>query len=84
MVSSNHQAFLVGLFHYTFLNLVSPHLLDPPPAYMGVTNLCGDQFESHVANVARYAIDIIAAATKILIDEEHPEKGSVKIRVGTL
>lgn len=51
-------------------------------AYMGVTNLTGEEFETHVKQVAEYAIDIIAAANKILIDEEAPEKGTVKIRVG--
>ncbi|CAB9499442.1 activated protein kinase catalytic subunit alpha-1 [Seminavis robusta] len=51
-------------------------------AYMGVTNLSGQEFETHVKQVAEYAMEIIAAASKILIDEDAPEKGCVKIRVG--
>ena len=51
-------------------------------AYMGVTNLSGDQFETHVKNIAEYAIEIVQAASQILIDEEDPSRGSVQIRVG--
>lgn len=49
---------------------------------MGVTNLGGDQFETHVKNIALYAMDIVEAASKILIDEENPDRGCVQIRVG--
>ena len=52
------------------------------PAYMGVTNLGGDQFETHVKNIALYAMEIVEAASKILIDEENPDRGCVQIRVG--
>ena len=38
----------------------------------GVTNLDGSQFETHVKNVAEYAMDIIEAASKILVDEDAP------------
>lgn len=33
-------------------------------------------------DIARFAIDIISEAGKIIIDEENPQLGFVKIRVG--
>jgi guanylate cyclase len=51
-------------------------------AYMGVTNLDGNEFETHVKQVAEYAQDAIRAAANILIDEENPAMGYVQIRVG--
>ena len=51
-------------------------------AYMGVTNLLGDQDDTHVAQVAKFAVDIITAARQITIDPDAPEKGRVQIRVG--
>ena len=51
-------------------------------AYMGVTNLDKSQADEHVKNIAEYAIEIIAAASQILIDENEPERGTVQIRVG--
>jgi class 3 adenylate cyclase len=49
---------------------------------MGVTNLDRNQEESHVKNAAEFAIDIIKAANKVLIDQEDPKRGYVNIRVG--
>jgi len=51
-------------------------------AYMGVTNLLGDQNNTHVKHIAEFAIDMITEASKILVDEEEPSKGYIKIRVG--
>jgi guanylate cyclase len=51
-------------------------------AYMGVSNLDGSEFDSHVKQIAEYAQDAIAAASQILIDDENPERGPVRIRVG--
>jgi class 3 adenylate cyclase len=51
-------------------------------AYVGVTNLAGDQLETHARHVTEFAMDKIIAASRILIDEEAPEKGTVQIRVG--
>jgi len=51
-------------------------------AYMGVTNLDGTQFETHVKDAAEFAVAIMEAASKILIDKDAPEKGCVKMRVG--
>lgn len=49
---------------------------------MGVTNLEGNQEENHAKHVAEFAIDMINAASKVLIDEEEPNKGYIHIRVG--
>jgi len=49
---------------------------------MGVTNLDGSEFDTHVKQIADYSVEAIEAANKVLIDEEHPEKGTVQIRVG--
>ena len=49
---------------------------------MGVTNLDGSQFDSHVKQIADFAVEAIDAASKILIDEDAPERGFVQIRVG--
>lgn len=51
-------------------------------AYMGVTNLDGSQFDTHVKAIAEFATEAIEAAGKILIDEDAPERGTVQIRVG--
>ena len=51
-------------------------------AYMGVTNLEGNQDDTHVKQIAEFAIDLIIEASKILIDDEEPSKGYIKIRVG--
>ena len=51
-------------------------------AYMGVTNLDGTEYDTHVKQVAEYAQDAIRAASQILIDEEDPSMGCVQIRVG--
>ena len=49
---------------------------------MGVTNLEGNQDDTHVKQIAEFAIDLIIEASKILIDDEEPSKGYIKIRVG--
>ena len=49
---------------------------------MGVTNLVEDQEDCHVKSIAEFAIDMINAASMILIDEDEPNKGYVQIRVG--
>ncbi len=51
-------------------------------AYMGVTNLDGSEYDTHVKQAAEYAQDAIRAASQILIDEEDLSKGYVQIRVG--
>ena len=51
-------------------------------AYMGVTNIVEDQSEEHVRLIAEFAVDMIDEASKILIDEDEPDKGYIKIRVG--
>ncbi len=51
-------------------------------AYMGVTNLDGSEYDTHVKQVAEYSQDAIRAASQILIDDEDPSKGCVQIRVG--
>jgi guanylate cyclase, other len=49
---------------------------------MGVTNLENDQTDDHVARIARFAMEAVQAASLVLIDQENPKKGYVKIRVG--
>ena len=49
---------------------------------MGVTNLDGSEYDTHVKQIAEYAQDAIRAASQILIDEDDPSKGCVQIRVG--
>jgi len=51
-------------------------------AWMGVTNLENDQDDTHVKQIAEFAIDAVQAASKIMIDEDDPKKGYVRIRVG--
>lgn len=51
-------------------------------AYMGVTNLVENQEDTHVKQIAEFAIDMINEAGQILVDEEEPEKGYIRIRVG--
>mmetsp|Transcript_1873 Transcript_1873/g.5293 ORF Transcript_1873/g.5293 Transcript_1873/m.5293 type:complete len:232 (+) Transcript_1873:258-953(+) len=49
---------------------------------MGVTNLDGSEYDSHVKQVAEYAMDIVRAASRVLIDEDDPSLGYVQTRVG--
>jgi guanylate cyclase, other len=49
---------------------------------MGVTNLDQSQDHEHAKNIAEYALEAIEAASKILIDEDNPARGCIKIRVG--
>lgn len=49
---------------------------------MGVTNLEKTQEDTHAKNAALFAIAMVKAASKILIDEEKPELGYINIRVG--
>jgi len=51
---------------------------------MGLTNLDGSEFNTHVKQVAMFAQDAVAASSKILIDDEDPSKGYVQIRVGSI
>eukprot|EP00980_Cylindrotheca_fusiformis_P005526 scaffold1172_cov115-Cylindrotheca_fusiformis.AAC.1 len=51
-------------------------------AWVGVTNLDGNQSDSHVKRIADFAVDVVAAAGTILIDVDDPSAGSVHIRVG--
>ena len=49
---------------------------------MGVTNLDGTQFDDHVKRVADFAMEAVETASEVYIDEDAPERGCVKIRVG--
>ncbi|EKX54200.1 hypothetical protein GUITHDRAFT_52241, partial [Guillardia theta CCMP2712] len=51
-------------------------------AYMAVTNLLEDQVEDHAVRIARFALDAIECASTTLQDEDAPELGTLKIRVG--
>jgi len=51
-------------------------------AWVGVTNLEGNQDLTHAKRIAEFAVDAVEAANNIWIDEERPEAGSVHIRVG--
>src|SRR6056300_678363 len=51
-------------------------------AWMGVTNLEGNQADSHAKRIAEFAMDAIQAANQVLIDEDDPSAGYVHIRVG--
>ncbi|CAB9509368.1 activated protein kinase catalytic subunit alpha-1 [Seminavis robusta] len=51
-------------------------------AWMGVTNLEGDQDLTHVRHIAEYAIDMVNLANTVMIDTEDPTRGFVNIRVG--
>ena len=42
----------------------------------------GSQDTDHVKAIAEFAIDAVEAASKILIDEEDPKRGYVRIRAG--
>lgn len=49
---------------------------------MGVTNLEKNQDHSHTKNAALFAIDLVIAASNILIDEDKPELGHINILAG--
>merc|ERR1712003_333756 len=51
-------------------------------AYMAIANLVKDQALDHVKRIVEFSKDAIKAASETCIDEEHPEKGCVQIRVG--
>ena len=41
-----------------------------------------DQDEDHVKRIAEFAVDAVAVANTVLIDEEDPNSKRVQIRVG--
>ena len=49
---------------------------------MAVTNLVKDQPRDHTARIAKFAINVIAAANETPIDLDNPALGNVSIRVG--
>jgi len=51
---------------------------------MGVTNLGGTdyEFDTHVKQIADYAMDAVRAASQIPLDEDDPSLGCVQIRAG--
>mmetsp|Transcript_22853 Transcript_22853/g.40192 ORF Transcript_22853/g.40192 Transcript_22853/m.40192 type:complete len:285 (+) Transcript_22853:1333-2187(+) len=51
-------------------------------AYMGVTNIDGNQEDEHVKNVAEFALEIIDAAKKIYVDEDDYSRGTLQVRAG--
>ncbi|CAB9524010.1 activated protein kinase catalytic subunit alpha-1 [Seminavis robusta] len=51
-------------------------------AWMGVTNLENNQDDSHVKQIAEFAIAAVKASGRVLIDEDDPKKGFVRIRAG--
>eukprot|EP00960_Hanusia_phi_P042766 755698-Hanusia_phi.AAC.3 len=51
-------------------------------AYMAVTNLVESQEEEHAVRMAAFALAAIEAAATIPMDREHPEEGSIQLRVG--
>lgn len=51
-------------------------------AYMGVTNLDKSQDDVHVKNIAEFALEAVEAASRILIDEDDPKRGYLRIRAG--
>lgn len=61
------------------MHIIHIHFTD---AYMGVTNLESNQNDTHVKNIAEFAIDMIDEARKVMIDEDNPSRGFVNIRVG--
>eukprot|EP00980_Cylindrotheca_fusiformis_P014252 scaffold3774_cov126-Cylindrotheca_fusiformis.AAC.2 len=51
-------------------------------AWMGVTNLEGNQADSHAKRIAEFAMEAVEAAGDVLIDKDDPMAGYVNIRVG--
>jgi len=51
-------------------------------AWMGVTNLEGNQEGSHAKRIAEFAMEAVEAAGNVMIDKDDPSAGYVHIRVG--
>jgi class 3 adenylate cyclase len=52
-------------------------------AYVAATNFTEDQPEDHAARLARFAIDAVAAAQTVPVDEEDPgQHGFLQVRAG--
>ncbi|CAJ1970011.1 unnamed protein product [Cylindrotheca closterium] len=51
-------------------------------AWVGVTNLEHDENATHVKQIAEFAVEAVAAASNVLIDEDDPSSGYLHIRVG--
>lgn len=77
---------MLDRLYVAFDNLASKHQLFKVEtigdAWMGVTNLEGNQEDTHAKHVAEFAVDAIMAAGNTLIDTENPARGYVRIRVG--
>ena len=55
--------------------------LRPSPQFFGVAGLPQPQAD-HTLRVARFARDVLAAASRTPVDWERPELGSVSLRIG--
>ena len=66
--------FLLGKHTHT-------HIYRSGDSWMGVTNLIQDQ-PDHTKRMAEFAMDVIQAANRTLIDVDDPSKGFVNVRVG--
>ena len=51
-------------------------------AWMGVTNLDHDEFDSHARQIAEFSEDAVRAASNVAIDEDDLSLGYITIRVG--
>ncbi|CAB9519676.1 Receptor-type guanylate cyclase gcy [Seminavis robusta] len=51
-------------------------------AFLAVANLVKDQEEDHAKRIAEFAVDAVAAAKTIPIDEDNEDRGFLNIRVG--
>jgi serine/threonine protein kinase len=50
-------------------------------AWMGATNCIKDQSKDHVKRIAEFARDAVQVAGEVLIDELHPESGTLQVQV---
>jgi class 3 adenylate cyclase len=58
------------------------YFLPSGDCYIVASNLVKPQHDDHVKRIAEFSISAIKAAQQTLIDEDDPEKGYIKIRIG--
>jgi class 3 adenylate cyclase len=72
---------LISMFHISLSPVCRAAPTRIGDAYMAVTNLAKEQ-PDHCKRITEFAIDAIRVANQTMIDEENPNMGFVKIRVG--
>ena len=64
------------------IGIVIPNLTHQITSSVSSNSVEGDENATHVKQIAEFAVEAVAAASNVMIDEDDPSAGYVHIRVG--